>query len=104
MKAYFIANISLTDPEAFKEYQAAVPKTIHDHGGRYLVRGGDHETVEGDWKPNRLVVVEFPDKETAKTWYHSPEYQAVLPIRLNNSTGSAVLVEGIDPAVLKQPT
>lgn len=103
MKAYFIANLTVNDPEAFKEYQAAAPGTIHGHGGRYIVRGGDHKTIEGDWQPNRLVVVEFPDRKTAETWYNSPEYQAVLPIRLRNATGSAVLVEGVDPTVFKQP-
>lgn len=96
MKAYFIANITVTDAEAFKEYQVAVPQTIADYGGRYLIRGGAAEQVEGDWMPNRIVVLEFPDKETAKKWYHSPEYQKVLPVRLANATGSAILVEGID--------
>jgi len=95
MPAYFIANITVTNPDAFKEYQVQVPDTIKSHGGRYLVRGGDHEIMEGDWQPNRLVVLEFPDVETAKGWYFSPEYQAILPLRTNNSEGSSVLVDGI---------
>ncbi|MBO6836484.1 MAG: DUF1330 domain-containing protein [Alphaproteobacteria bacterium] len=98
MKAYFIANITVTNPEAFKEYQVAVPPTIAAYGGRYLIRGGAAEQVEGDWMPNRIVVLEFPDKETAKKWYNSPEYQKVLSVRLANATGSAILVEGIDPS------
>ncbi len=97
MPAYFIANLTVTDPDSYKTYTAQAPATIADHGGKYLVRGGAHETIEGDWQPNRLVVLEFPDLATAKAWYHSDAYQAILPIRLGSATGSAVLVEGLSP-------
>ncbi|MEQ8443192.1 MAG: DUF1330 domain-containing protein [Alphaproteobacteria bacterium] len=95
MPAYFIANITVTNPEGIKEYQALAPATIEAYGGRYIVRGGAHETLEGDWKPDRMVVLEFPDVETARTWYNSPEYQEILPLRQDNSDGKIVLVEGL---------
>ncbi len=95
MPAYFIANITVTNPERIQEYQALAPATIEAYGGRYIVRGGAHETLEGDWKPDRMVVLEFPDVETARTWYNSPEYQEILPLRQDNSDGKIVLVEGL---------
>ncbi|MAO90469.1 MULTISPECIES: DUF1330 domain-containing protein [unclassified Hwanghaeella] len=99
MKAYFIANIAVTDPETYKSYTAQAPATIEAHGGRYLVRGGAHETMEGDWKPNRIVVLEFPDMATAKGWYNSPEYQEIVGIRHASTTGSSILIEGLAPPV-----
>lgn len=95
MAAYFIADLEVVNLEPFKEYQAGTPPTIEAHGGRYIVRGGTANTVEGDWNPKRVVVVEFPDRETAERWYNSPEYQAILPLRLENTKGSAILVDGV---------
>lgn len=97
MAAYFIANITITNMEGYQRYIAKAPATIEAHGGRYLVRGGAHETIEGDWTPDRVVVLEFTDRETALAWYNSPEYQAILPDRHNNTTGSSVLIEGVAP-------
>jgi uncharacterized protein (DUF1330 family) len=99
MAAYFIANLTVTNPEDYKRYTEKAPATIAEHGGRYLVRGGAHETVEGDWTPDRVVVLEFKDREAALAWYNSPEYQAILPDRRNNTTGSAILIEGVAPPV-----
>ncbi|NMM44312.1 DUF1330 domain-containing protein [Rhodospirillaceae bacterium KN72] len=97
MPAYIVGNITVTDPEAYKEYAAKAPETIYGHGGKYLVRGGAFEVLEGDWQPDRLVVLEFPDAETLKTWYYSDAYQAILPIRQKNSKGSIVFVDGFNP-------
>jgi uncharacterized protein (DUF1330 family) len=94
MPAYFIAEIEITNPAGFEPYRAAVPATIAQYGGRFLTRGGTAELIEGGPEPKRVVILEFPDTATAKRWYDSPEYQKILPIRLANSTGRAVIVEG----------
>lgn len=99
MAAYFVANLTITNLEGFQEYGAQVPPIIAHFGGRYLVRGGEVTPVEGNWDLTRVVILEFDTMEALKTWYHSPEYQAILPLRLNNSTGSAVMIEGIAPPV-----
>lgn len=97
MAAYFIANITVTDREGYQEYADRAPDTIAEHGGRYIVRGGgEHQVLEGDWQPDRLVVIEFPNREMAMKWYNSPDYQAILLLRQANATGSVVLVDGYD--------
>ena len=94
MPAFLIADIEVTNPEGFKKYQDTVPGTIEKYGGKYLVRGGDHETLEGEWSPHRLVVLQFPNMTTLKKWYNSDDYQAILGSRTDNSNGSVVIVEG----------
>jgi uncharacterized protein (DUF1330 family) len=94
MTAYVIADIDVHDREAYREYAALVPGTLEPHGGRFLVRGGAHETLEGDWQPRRMVVLEFPSADAAKRWHGSQEYAAVMAMRQRASTGSLVLVEG----------
>ena len=95
MPAYFVVDIEVTDPAAFEEYRQGVPATIAQYGGRYVVRGGKMETLEGNWQPKRMVVLEFPSVEAAKRWYHSPEYKPLLALRVKASRGSMVLVEGV---------
>ena len=95
MAAYLIADLTITDPETFKRYQQAVPATVEKHGGRYLVRGGEHETLEGDWRPDRLVVLEFPNMTTLKKWYNSEDYRKIIGLRTAASTGTVVVVEGM---------
>jgi len=94
MTAYVIADIDIHDPEAYREYAALVPDTLRPYEGRFVVRGGDLETLEGDWKPRRVVVLEFPSAEQARRWYGSQEYAAAMAIRHCASTGKLVLVEG----------
>jgi uncharacterized protein (DUF1330 family) len=94
MAAYFIVNVSVKDAAGFEAYRQAVPATIAQYGGRYLVRGGKHEILEGSWQPSRLVVLEFPSLEAAKRWYDSEEYRRIKPLRLQHATGDMVLVEG----------
>lgn len=96
MPAYLIADIEITDPEAFERYRAQVPQTIAAHGGRYLVRGGALDAVEGGWTPKRIVVVEFPTMERLRGWYDSPEYQPLLALRMGATVSKAVMVEGIE--------
>lgn len=95
MPAYVIADVEITDPAGFEEYRRQVPATIEKYGGRFLVRGGQHETLEGDWRPHRLVVLEFPSLEAARRWYDSPEYREPKALRLKTSRGRVVLVEGV---------
>jgi len=96
MTAYVISDIDIHDAEAYREYVALVPGTLEPFGGRFLVRGGDHETLEGEWHPHRLVVIEFPSADQARGWHESEAYGAAMAIRHRASTGSLVLVEGAD--------
>lgn len=96
MTAYVIADIDVHDAEAYREYVALVPGTIEPFGGRFIVRGGDHQSFEGEWRPHRLVVIEFPSADDARRWYASDAYVTALAIRQRASTGSLVLVEGAD--------
>ncbi|NKB55121.1 MAG: DUF1330 domain-containing protein [Alphaproteobacteria bacterium] len=95
-KGYMVVHLEVTDPKKFEEYRGKVPATIAQYGGKYLVRGGDMETMEGAPLPARTVILEFPNVEQAKIWYHSPEYQAIIGLRLGASTGNAQIVEGLD--------
>jgi uncharacterized protein (DUF1330 family) len=95
MPAYFVAELEITNLTAMEPYRAAVPATIAQYGGRFLTRGGATQLVEGGPEPKRIVILEFPDAAAVKRWYDSPEYQKILPGRLNNSTGRAFIVEGI---------
>jgi uncharacterized protein (DUF1330 family) len=95
MAAYVIAQIDITDPETFKEYQALVPATIAAYGGEYIVRGGEQVPLEGAARSSRTVVLRFPDMAAAKAWHASPEYEKPLALRLASATGTLVLVDGI---------
>ena len=95
MPAYFIVDIDVTDPTAFEEYRKAVPATVEKYGGKFLVRGGRMEIVEGSWRPKRVVVTEFPSLEQAKRWYDSEEYRALKALRLRTSKGNVILVKGV---------
>jgi uncharacterized protein (DUF1330 family) len=72
MAAYVISDVEMVDPELFEKYRALAPATIAQYGGRYLVRGGKIQTIEGDWKPKQIVIVEFPTMQRALEWYRSP--------------------------------
>jgi uncharacterized protein (DUF1330 family) len=96
--AYIIADVTVTDPAIMEEYRKRVPATLAPYGGRFIVRGGAHQTVEGDWKPNRLVVLEFPTLEQAQGWYHSEEYREPLAMRLRAGRTNLVIVDGVAPA------
>ena len=95
MPAYFIVDNEVTDSAGFEEYRKQVPATVEKYGGRFLVRGGQIQTLEGDWNPKRIVVTEFPSIEQARRWYDSKEYQALKALRSRSARGSVVLVEGV---------
>jgi len=97
MPAYFIANIEITDPAEFEAYRRDVPAVIARHGGRYLVRGGAIEVLEGDPGLSRVVILEFPDMESARAFYASEDYAALLAQRLRATRSQIALVEGFLP-------
>lgn len=94
MPAYVIADVEVSDPERYGEYSAQVAATVERHGGRFLVRGGATETIEGDWLPTRLVIIEFPLMDAAHGWYDSPEYQRILGLRQEAATARLILADG----------
>jgi len=95
MAAYVIANIRITDPDRFPEYSSQVLPTVERHGGRYLARGGEVEVLEGEWEPQRLVVLEFESVGRAKEWYDSPEYAPLKRLRNEVADTQFVVVEGL---------
>jgi len=94
MAAYLIVDIDVHDPDDYKGYAAQVPPLVERHGGTYLVRGGAHETLEGTWSPNRVVVLQFPDATAARAFVDDPDYAPVKAIRHRASTSNMILVEG----------
>jgi uncharacterized protein (DUF1330 family) len=99
MAAYIIFDIEVTDPGTYEEYQAATRQPGVGSAGhaRSLVRGGAVDVLEGSWDPRRLIILEFPDRESAKGWYFSPGYQAAKAIRDRAATTRAILVDGVEP-------
>jgi uncharacterized protein (DUF1330 family) len=94
MPAYVVAEVNITNPEGYKEYTAVVPATIAKYGGRFLVRGGKAEALEGDWPECRRVIIEFPTAQAARDWFASPEYEKPKALRKANSKGRLLLIEG----------
>jgi uncharacterized protein (DUF1330 family) len=96
MPAYVIVETDVTDPEQYEQYKAASPAAVAAGGGRFLVRGGEHAVLEGDWQPPRLVMLEFEDLETAKRWYESEAYQAAKKLREGAANFRMIAVQGLD--------
>ena len=94
MSAYVVVSVDVHDPVKYDEYRRMVPPTIAAFGGRFIVRGAPLHEMEGTWPRPRLVIVEFPDVETAKKWWASPEYAPAKALRQANSTADLVIVEG----------
>lgn len=95
MAGYVIADVEVLDPVEYETYRQMVPATLAVYGGRFIVRGGASEVMEGDWRPRRLVVLEFDSVERARAWYESEEYRAARAIRQRTSRGSIVIVAGV---------
>lgn len=95
MTAYVIVDIEVTDPEGYKEYIKMATETVKLFSGKYIARGGHNETLEGEWQARRLVILEFPSVELAKTWLDSPEYAPARKIRHQHARTNMVLVEGV---------
>jgi uncharacterized protein (DUF1330 family) len=96
MPAYVIASVSdAWDQEKLAEYRERNTDVVAAHGGRFIARGGAHKTLEGDWAPKRLVIMEFPDIDAARGWYASDEYAALRELRQAASDTDIVVVEGV---------
>ena len=96
MAGYVVVQVTVNNPEKFSEYQKLVTDTVRNFGGRYLVRGGSFENLEGEWDPNRLVIIEFESVEQAKAWWSSEEYAPALKLREESADSKLVIIEGYD--------
>jgi uncharacterized protein (DUF1330 family) len=94
MAAYLIAEHLISNAHLFEEYRSKVAPMIERYGGRYLTRGGSHQILDGDWKPTRVVIIEFPDMASLKAWYHSAEYQPLIGLRRGAGTDVLIAIEG----------
>jgi uncharacterized protein (DUF1330 family) len=93
MPVYMVIEIQVHDPKQYAEYMRLVPETVKQYGGRYLVRGSPL-AAPGDWKPERMVILEFEDAAALRRWNTSPEYRAVAPLREAATTTRAIVLEG----------
>jgi uncharacterized protein (DUF1330 family) len=94
MPAYIIVEVEIHDPVAYEEYKKLTPAAIAAYDGKFIVRGGATESLEGDWNPPRLVVLEFPTLKRAKEWWASAEYRPAKEIRQRAATTKMLVVEG----------
>lgn len=94
MKSYLVLDLAVNDFGGFKKYIAGIPAFIAKHSGRYLVQGTEPTTIEGDWKPERMVILEFPEREKAEAFLSDPEIQGLFKIRHDTTTSKLVLVDG----------
>jgi uncharacterized protein (DUF1330 family) len=94
MPAYIIVETDIHDPEQYEQYKAASPGAVAAYGGRFVARGGELAVLEGDWNPKRIVLIEFPDLETAKRFYDSEEYAQAKRLREGAADLKMVAVEG----------
>jgi uncharacterized protein (DUF1330 family) len=92
--AYFICTMTVHDPETYRKYTALTPATLARYGGKFLTRGDAVLTVEGPAFNERLVLIEFPDQDTALAWYHDADYQSAAEFRRLASTGRMILQTG----------
>ena len=95
MSAYIIVEIEVTDRDDYERYKAMAPSSIDRHDGRYIVRGGRCEALEGAWAPSRLVVLEFPSAEQARAWWSSEEYREAKALRQRCARTRMILIEGV---------
>ena len=102
MAAYLMAEIDVHDITGYEDYRRRVSATLPAFGGRFLVRGGNTETLEGDWRPQRLVIIEFPNMERARAWWSSPEYEAARAIRQRTAHTRMIVAAGVEEA--ERPT
>lgn len=94
MAAYVIGEIDVTDQATYDDYRKQVLATVQKHGGRFVVRGGPVEALEGGWNPKRIVVLEFPSMDAVRKWYRSAEYAPLIALRQKASRGRLIAVEG----------
>lgn len=95
MAAFLVVEIAVEDQKKFEKYKQMAAPTILAYGGRYWVRGGVIETLEGDWNPERLIIIEFESTNRAKQWWNSPEYEQAKTLRQQAANTRMILVEGL---------
>ena len=95
MPAYIIVDVTITDPQLYEEYKKLTPASIAAWHGKFIVRGGATETLEGDWHPGRFVMLEFPNADLARQWWHSTEYAPAKNIRQHAASTNMILAEGV---------
>ena len=95
MTAFVIVEIEVRDPEAYENYKSLVPASVEAYGGRFIARGGATESLEGEWAPERVVVLEFPSLERARQWWASPEYSDAKAIRMRAARTRMIATEGV---------
>lgn len=96
MSAYLVAHLDVHDADGFARYRNEVTPLVDRFGGKYLIRGGDVEVLEGDWQIPRVVVIEFPSRDALRLFYDSPEYQQILPLRTQAASGPVAIVDGVE--------
>jgi uncharacterized protein (DUF1330 family) len=96
MKGYVIVDVTIHDPVRYEDYKKLTPASLVPYQGKFIVRGGPAEAVEGTWSPGRIVVLEFPSVELARAWWNSSEYAAAKALRQATAMTDMVLVQGID--------
>jgi len=95
MVAYVIVELDITDPAGYDDYRKLVPPTLAAYDGKFVVRGGACDTLEGSWRPQRIVVLEFPSVVRAKQWWSSPEYREAKALRQRTARTEMIVVEGV---------
>jgi uncharacterized protein (DUF1330 family) len=95
MSAYLIVQVAVTDAAGYDEYKKMVPSSLAAYGGKFVVRGGACETLEGSWQPQRLVVLEFPSVAKAKQWWASDDYRDAKALRQRTADTEMIVVEGV---------
>jgi|SRR4051794_1326567 uncharacterized protein (DUF1330 family) len=95
MAGYIVVEVDVHDPATYDEYRKLVPASLETYGGRFLVRGGKTETLEGTWAPSRFVILEFASVEQAKRWWSSPEYAEAKALRQRAASTEMLVVEGV---------
>lgn len=94
MAAYIVVEVEVHNPQEYEDYKKLVPPSLQPFNGKFIVRGGAAETLEGNWQPKRIVVLEFPNKEAAKAWWSSDEYAPAKTLRQRTAATQMILVEG----------
>ena len=95
MTAYVVVDIDVHDPLGYEEYKKLAPAAVELYGGKYIARGGETETLEGDWSPSRLVILQFENSEQAKKWLNSEEYRVARSMRHKTADTQMVVIEGL---------
>ena len=96
MKGYIIVEIEVHNPAEYEAYKLLTPTSLLPFGGKFIVRGGQAENLEGDWQPKRIVVLEFPSLDKAREWWYSEEYAPAKRLRQLHATTRMIAVEGIE--------